>query len=136
MVICRELEILRSQFFQRRRHFSNHPNVRSTTHRLGITAKVCNSLRLATSTAAPITASTASANFSPVYPPSTKAFIVLVKLDLHSSNISNAPFRSVTFAVVTCIACGNPLVSTPICIFIPEVFFRRRSLFLQPSQCF
>lgn len=40
MVICRELLRERSQFFQSLRHFSSHEKDRSTTHLLGITAKV------------------------------------------------------------------------------------------------
>jgi AAHS family benzoate transporter-like MFS transporter len=43
----------RSQFFQRRRHFSSHAKDLSTTQRCGITSNLCNSLRLATCTAAP-----------------------------------------------------------------------------------
>ncbi len=44
---------LRSQFFQSLRHFSSHPKQRSTTQRLGITANLWSSLRLATSTVEP-----------------------------------------------------------------------------------
>jgi hypothetical protein len=39
---------LRSQFFQSLLHFSSQAKERSTTHRCGMTAKVCSSLRLAT----------------------------------------------------------------------------------------
>ena len=42
-----------------------------------------------------------------------------------------APLRSVKSAVVTIIACGSPQVSTPICSFIPEVFFPRRSPYIE-----
>lgn len=45
---CRLVLSLRSQFFHNLRHFSSQANERSTTQRLGITAKRCSSLRLAT----------------------------------------------------------------------------------------
>lgn len=52
-IIARDEASFRSQFFQSlRRHFSNHEMARSTTHLFGITAKVCSSLLLATSTSA------------------------------------------------------------------------------------
>lgn len=60
---------LRSQFFQRRRYFSSPPKERSTTHLLGKTANVWSSLRLATSTAAPMVFFTPAAKGSPVEPP-------------------------------------------------------------------
>lgn len=44
---CSLVLSLRSQFFQRRRHLSIQANDRSTTQRWGMTAKVCDSLRLA-----------------------------------------------------------------------------------------
>jgi integrase len=40
VAILRLVLIFRSQFFQSLRHFSSHANERSTTHRLGMTAKV------------------------------------------------------------------------------------------------
>ena len=63
---CRLVLSLRSQFFQSLRHFSSQAKDRSTTQRLGMTAKVCNSLRLATSTSAPMSSWTACAKFSPL----------------------------------------------------------------------
>ena len=50
-----------SQFFQSRWHFSIHAKLRSTTQRLGMTSNLCNSLRLATLTEAPMRCSTPSA---------------------------------------------------------------------------
>lgn len=49
---CKLVLSQRSQFFQSRRFFSSHAKLRSTTQRLGITLKVCNSLRFAICTAA------------------------------------------------------------------------------------
>ncbi len=64
--ICKLVFIFLSQFFHSRRHFSIQPNERSTTQRFGITANLCNSLRLATSTVAPMISCIASAKRSPV----------------------------------------------------------------------
>ena len=50
MMNCSAVEKVRSQFFQSLRCFSSHAKLLSTTHRLGITANVCNSLRLTTDT--------------------------------------------------------------------------------------
>ena len=50
---CRLVLSFLSQFFHSRLHFSSQANERSTTHRCGMTTKVCNSFRLATSTDAP-----------------------------------------------------------------------------------
>ena len=63
---CKLVLSFRSQFFHNLRHFSNQANDRSTTQRLGITAKVCNSLRFATSTVAPNMLCIASAKGWPV----------------------------------------------------------------------
>ena len=52
-IIAKELLSLRSQVFQSRRHVSSQERVRSTTQRLGMSAKVESSLGLATSTSAP-----------------------------------------------------------------------------------
>jgi len=92
--------IVRSQFFHNLRHFSSQAKERSTTHLLGITLKVCSSLRFATSTTHPRDFFTPLANFSPVYPPSTSTFSTLDKSSLFNENASKAPSRSVTFAVV------------------------------------
>ncbi len=64
--ICRLVLSLRSQFFQSLRHFSSQPNERSTTQRLGMTANVCSSLRLATLTVVPSVSRTPVAKGSPV----------------------------------------------------------------------
>ena len=56
----------RSQFFHNLRHFSSQAKERSTTQRSGITANVCSSLRLTTSTVAPRSLCTSSANGLPV----------------------------------------------------------------------
>ena len=64
--ICKLVLIFLSQFFHNHRHFSNQPNDLSTTQRFGITANLCNSLRLATSTVAPIMFFISVENFSPV----------------------------------------------------------------------
>ena len=58
----------RSQFFHSRRFFSNHAKLRSKTQRLGMTLKVCNSLRLAicTATCSPRISRTPSSNGRPV----------------------------------------------------------------------
>jgi len=69
---CKLVLSLRSQFFHRRRHFSIQAKDRSTTQRWGMTAKVCNSLRLAIFTSAPSISSTAWAKGRPIYPPSAK----------------------------------------------------------------
>ena len=63
---CKLVLSFRSQFFHNLRHFSNQAKERSTTQRLGITVNVCSSFRLATSTVAPRTFWTASANGCPV----------------------------------------------------------------------
>ena len=55
-----------SQFFQSLLHFSNQANDLSTTQRCGMTANLCNSLRLATSTRALIKFLTAKEKGSPV----------------------------------------------------------------------
>ena len=44
---CRLVLISRSQFFQSRLFLSSQAKLRSTTQRLGMTLKVCSSLRLA-----------------------------------------------------------------------------------------
>ena len=44
---CKLVLSQRSQFFHNRRFFSSHAKLRSTIQRLGITLKVCNSLRFA-----------------------------------------------------------------------------------------
>ncbi|CAN5304461.1 hypothetical protein BH10PSE19_BH10PSE19_10470 [soil metagenome] len=64
--ICKLVFIFLSQFFHKRRHFSNQANDLSTTHRFGITANLCNSLRLATSTVALIIFFISFEKFSPV----------------------------------------------------------------------
>jgi hypothetical protein len=46
------------------------------------------------------------------------------------------PARSAMFAVLTKSVCGKPFVSTPICIFMPEVFFPHHNPFLRPCQRF
>ena len=56
--------IFRSQFFHNLRHFSSQAKERSTTHLFGITLKVCNSLRFATSTVHPSNFFTTPANFT------------------------------------------------------------------------
>ena len=66
ITICRLVLIKPSQFFHKRRHFSNQAKLRSTTQRLGITANVCNSLRFATSTSAFKILLTSSAKGFPV----------------------------------------------------------------------
>ncbi len=103
---CRlELRFL-SQFFQSLRHLSNQAKDLSTIHRLGKTLKVCNSLRLTTSTVAWSLCFTSLAKGARVYPPSTNTFSTPDNLQR-----SKAPFLSVTLAVVISIACGKPCVS-------------------------
>lgn len=120
---CRLVLSLRSQFFHSLRHFSSQAKDRSTTQRLGMTAKACNSLRLATSTSASIRSLTASAKGVPLYPPSTRTFPARRKSFLARDNAFSAPARSVTLAVVTHKACGSPCVSTTMWRLIPETFF-------------
>jgi len=72
----------RFQFFHNLRHVSNQANDRSTTHRLEVTAKVCSSLYLATSTVAPKTFRTSigGRQMSRITPPSTSTFVTANKL--------------------------------------------------------
>jgi len=63
---CKLVLSFRSQFSHHLRHFSNQANERSTTQRLGSTAKVRSSFRLATVTVAPRRLCTASAKGCPV----------------------------------------------------------------------
>ena len=121
---CSAVLYFLSQFFQSLRCFSSHAKLRSTTHRLGITSNVCNSLRLTTCTvtSSPKTAFTPSANGFPLYPPSHKMLFTSVNSSLLCSKASNAPFLSVTLAAVMARACGKPCVSTAICRFIPDIF--------------
>ena len=64
--ICKLVLIFLSQFFHNRLYFSSQPKERSTTQRFGITTNLCKSLRLATSTVAPIIFFIAVENGSPV----------------------------------------------------------------------
>ena len=130
VTICSVVCSFLSQFFHSRRKWSCQLKDLSTIHRLGITANLPCSRRLAISTSASIIAVTAFANFSPVYPPSHKTFTIFLSLGAYLFSISSAPSRSVTFAVVTCMLAGSPRVSTPRCIFIPAIFFPRHTLFL------
>lgn len=123
IIKCKLELIFRSQFFHNLLHFSNHANDRSTTHLLGMTAKVCNSFRLTTSTLAFISSFTAAANFSPLYPPSTIQLVTSERFSFAWSIILIAPARSVTSAVVTAMAWGNPCVSTAIWRLMPDTFF-------------
>jgi len=123
MIIWRLVDSFRSQFFQSRRHFSNHAKERSTTHRLGMTLNVWSSLLFTTSTVAPIACFTAWANFSPEYPPSTSIVSTAEKFSVAWLTKRSAPSRSVTLAVETAIPCGKPFVSTAMCRLMPDTFF-------------
>lgn len=98
----------------------------------------CESMRFitfATSTSAPIIAFTALANFSPVYPPSTKAFIVIGKLGLLTRRFPmhhHGQSRSQLSHVWHVSTIGN---YTDTYLYYRS-FFQNRSLFLQLNLCY
>jgi hypothetical protein len=143
VTMCIDVLSLRSQFFHSLRHFSSHPKLRSTTHRLGIILKVWSSLRLAIVTLHPSISWTFVAKDSPVYPPSASTFFTWVRLFLCNSKACNAPFLSVSLAVVIWSECGSPWLSTAIWRLMPDILAPppfgscpHRSLFLLPYPYF
>ena len=121
---CRLVLSQRSQFFHNLLFFSSHAKLRSTTQRLGITANLCSSLRLAicTVTSWPKASRAPSAKGSPVYPLSHSTLCTHPRLGLQRLSACSAPLRSVTPAVVTATACGKPWVSTAMWRLMPETF--------------
>ena len=111
-----------SQFFHNLRHFSSQAKDLSTIHLLWITANVLVAIRLAICTLDPSISCTPRANCLPVYPPSASVLDTFDNEVLCRWSASNAPFLSLTSAVVTLIAWGRPLMSTAICLFIPDTF--------------
>ena len=111
--------------------------LRSTVQRLGITANVCNSLRLTacTVTCSPQTAFTPSANGFPLYPLSHKMLFTSFNSPLLCSKASKVPCLSVILAAVM----ARAYVSTAICRFIlicscPQRILSALSVFLTPSS--
>lgn len=64
-IICKLVLIFLSQFSRNLRHFSSQANECSIIHRFGITTNLCNSLRFATSTVAPMLSFISEEKFSP-----------------------------------------------------------------------